>query len=89
MSTAERTHIDRDELFRICCCCADEILRMEEYHNENCRDALAVFSRRLELKLFAAPAERYYTPARVKAVVKDVLSKRSFAAAASRTASAE
>lgn len=89
MSTQERTDISREELFRLCCCAFDEVISMDEYHNEVCKDALTIFSRKLENKMFAAPADRYYTPTRVKAVVKDVLSKRSFAAAASRTASAE
>lgn len=68
----ERTDVSREEFFRLCCCACDEVLRIEEYHNENCKEALVQFSHKLEDKLFAAPAERYYTPQRVQEIIAEI-----------------
>lgn len=68
----KETNISREEFFRLCCCACDDVIRLEEFHNENCKEALVRFSRKLEDKLFAAPAERYYTPQRVQEILADV-----------------
>lgn len=68
---AERTYFAKDELFCMYCYCAYEILQMEKYNNENCRDALAMLGCELELRLYSFPIGRYYAFRRARARMEE------------------